>query len=225
MSEVVWCRVCGVASRSSRMEAARRLLLGCPVSGPRMDSLPTPQRPAASLLVPFCTPAFHVAVPPLLAARPLRQMCSASARCVCNWHSSAGKLFYKAFRLEQWWGAAGISTTIIIIIIIIIIIAITISTTAAITTNNLCGNIAGSKPCSAADGGRNTWAHGGSCWSFERYCDSYKLIFLKCNYLGDCYRLLFPLGSKALCDFLSSSMWSFTAWEVTVSVPANSIPH
>lgn len=87
------------------MEAPCHLLLSCslggPVSGPRRDNAPTPQDPTASLPVPFHMLAFHVAVPPLLMAHPSEQMCAASACCVCNWHSSAGKLFYKAFHVEQ----------------------------------------------------------------------------------------------------------------------------
>lgn len=78
------------------MEAVHHLLLsrwlGGPVSGHKRDNVPTPQDPTAGLLVPFCRLAFHVAVPPLLTARPLKQMCSASARRARNWHSSAGKL-------------------------------------------------------------------------------------------------------------------------------------
>lgn len=105
MSTVVWCSVYGAASKNSRMEAARRLLLsrrlGGPVFGHKRDNVPTPQDPTASLLVPFRMLAFHMAVPPLLTACSLKQMCSASACCVCNWHSSAGKLFYKAFHVEQ----------------------------------------------------------------------------------------------------------------------------
>lgn len=39
---------------------------------------------------------------------------------------------------------------------------------------------------------------------------NYRLMLLKCNYLGHCYhQLLFPLGNKALYDFSCSPIWVF----------------
>lgn len=89
----------------------------------------TPQDPTATFLLPFCMLAFDVTVPALL-ADALKQMFSASAHFVCNWHSSARRLLSKSF---QWWIGVGSITTITSI------------------TANLFGSIAGSKPGSTVD--------------------------------------------------------------------------
>lgn len=126
----LWCSVCG-AARNTRMEdaccfcATDWTVLSLVTGG----TMFTPQDPTATFLVPFCMLTFDVTVPALL-SHPLKQMFSASACSVCNWHSSARRLLSKSF---QWWKGAGSITTII-------------STTA-----NLFGNTAGSKPGSAAD--------------------------------------------------------------------------
>lgn len=55
--------------------------------------------------------------------------------------------------------------------------------------------------------GRSDHIKGVAVNYFERYCDSYRLMFVKRICLGSCCRLLFPIGSKALCGFLCSPIW------------------
>lgn len=126
--------------------------LNSPVPGHRRNIVHSPQDPTASLLVPFCMLAFDVTVPALL-AHTLKQMFSASARSVCNWHSSAGRLLSKSF---QWWKGAGGITTIIS------------------TSTNLFGNTAGSKPGSAADEEGKICSYRESFWSFELQADAFE---------------------------------------------------
>lgn len=102
-----------VWSSKEHQDGGCMLLLGhrlnSPVPGHRRDSVHSAQDPTASFLVPFCTLTFDVTVPALL-AHPLKQMFSASARSVCDRHSSAGRLLSKSF--QRWKGVGSITTTI-----------------------------------------------------------------------------------------------------------------
>lgn len=116
------CSVYGPASRNRRLHSTDCCHAGWAVlSDHRRDNTPTSQDPTASLLVPFRTLAY-VVWHCLCADGTSYETDVTDVLCVCNWHSCAGKLFYKAFHVSDGEGQTSLLLLLLLLFLLLLLL-------------------------------------------------------------------------------------------------------